>query len=373
MMLIGMTYIINIYSVIKAKGLFDFGSFYASGQLSRQGENPYSLDSEYINKVSFPEIGIEGFAPNLNPPISVLLFRPFSRLEPQFALLLWRVVTVGLIVTSIMILNHIYPAHGSASIIRLIWAFSLAGLWHTIRLGQIYGVLLLLTVLIYLSLQHNRPVAAGILLGIMIALKPNFVFWAFLLLLTGNWMSCIWSGIIAVIISLIPGLTNGFEIYRKWLVTTRLYTTPDLLLFPGNSSLQGLTSRFGSSMAGIVLGVLLCILMAYFVKKHRLSQIQSSSLGIIISLLISPIAWAGYTMLTLPLFFKTQKWNWLLRIAAGILSVPFIFVVSFFSNSGFNFVFWGWLYGWALLLILIGFWVDSRPEKPIALTDPVRD
>lgn len=148
---LGIGYFINLLSIIHAEGLFDFGSFIGSGRLANQGTNPYSLDSPLINKVSFPEIGIEGFAPNLNPPISVLLFRLFAKFDPHQSLLVWRVITSVLFILSILLLNHSYPVKGIGGMMRLIWAFSLAGLWHTIRFGQIYGVLLLLTVLIFIS------------------------------------------------------------------------------------------------------------------------------------------------------------------------------------------------------------------------------
>lgn len=350
--LLGIAYFINIFSVIRAEGLFDFGSFIGSGQLASLGRNPYSLDSPLINKVSFPEIGVEGYAPNLNPPISVLLFRLFAQFDPYQSLLVWRIITIALFIISILLLNHAYPVTGFWSVFRLIWAFSLAGLWHTIRLGQIYGVLILLTVLIYIMLKKQRPILAGLFLGILIALKPNFVFWAFLLLVAGNWRSFLSSGITTLAISTVPIFTNGYEIYQQWLTTTSMYTTPNLLI-PGNNSLQGLTSHFGSAFIGVIMSIILCILTSVFVRIYKPPLAFINSFGIICSLFISPIAWTGYTILTLPIFFENKEWNWFLKIAAGIFTFPFILIFYFFSTSPFNFVFWDWFYGWGLLMMLV--------------------
>jgi hypothetical protein len=304
-----------------------------------------------ILSIEFTPNGLKGDAPNLNPPISVLIFQQFANVKPSFSITVWRIITVLMFVATIIILQYTFPANGFRSVLRLAWAFGLAGFWHTIQLGQIYTLALLLTVIIWMLLRQNRPIAAGIFLGILIAIKPNFVFWAILLCIAGNWQTFLSAGLCAASISAIPLMTNGFGIYRQWLEATAIFT-PNLLLFPGNNSFQGLTARLGSAEAGIVISILFAVFVVFYVYKTKPATEKINALGIISSLFISPIAWTGYTLLTLPIFFEREQWSWPLWLAAGIFSVPFIVPLALFLSNFPNFVIFGWFYGWGLLILL---------------------
>ncbi len=70
--------------------LSDFGSFIAAGRLAAAGENPYSTNSSLVHI-----IGTQGAertlpSPNLNPPISVMIFQPLADLDPIQAVRAWR-------------------------------------------------------------------------------------------------------------------------------------------------------------------------------------------------------------------------------------------------------------------------------------------
>ena len=54
----------------------------------------------------------------------------------------------------------------------------------------------------------------------------------------------------------------------------------------------------------------------------------------------------------LPVFFSLKKWTIPVTISAAILSIPFAIVLQLFQTSFINFVLFGWLYGWAILLLL---------------------
>ncbi len=172
-----LVYGINFIFVINGLDtLQDFGSFVASGQLANEGKNPYSSDSPLVFIVDFSEIGMEGDAPNLNPPISVLLFQYIASLNPITAIKFWRITSILLFLASLFILHMTYPMTGFQAYMRFAWAISLAGFWHTIQLGQIYCLILFLAVLTYFFQKNNRFILAGICLGVLIAIKPNFVF-----------------------------------------------------------------------------------------------------------------------------------------------------------------------------------------------------
>jgi hypothetical protein len=141
------------------------------------------------------------------------------------------------------------------------------------------------------------------------------------------------------------------------------------LLIAGNSSLQSLTARFGSSTPGTVLSVLLVGVGLYFAYHNKYSLNKINALGIVGSLLISPFSWAGYTILTLPIFFSRSQWNWQYKLSAAMLSFPYLVILYFFQKSFFNSVLFGWLYGWGLLLILVELVIPKDREPPGKLSE----
>ncbi len=342
---------INVNLASREK-LQDFGSFIASGQLVVQGENPYNISSPLIFSVNFDKIGISGIAPNLNPPISVLIFRQLANIPPNISVQAWRILSIALyffIVFNLIRANsHEFPSINW----KVIWALSLAGFWHTVELGQLYILLLALASGTVIYAQKNRPIVAGVFLGGLIAIKPNFIFWALALWAAGYGSIFLTAGITALSISLLPFFTYGYKIYEQWLKASQIFT-PHLLAFPGNNSLQGLTARFSSPQTGVALSMLLAIGVLIFIRKNRSVTHNTHLLGIITSLLISPIAWTGYTILLLPTLMKENRWNLSHWISAGIFTLPFFMVLGLFEENYFNFVFFGWFYGWGLLILLI--------------------
>ena len=331
--------------------LHDFGSFIAAGRLAQAGENPYSSDAPLVFNVTFKGISLSGDAPNLNPPISVVLFEQIANNEPFVLINTWRIVSVLLFVASIFILQRAYSKTGTPAILRIAWAAALAGFWHTIQLGQLYCFLLLLAVLTFVFLRNRKDIPAGIMLGLLIALKPNFVFWAFALLAARRWKVFLAAGFTGLGVSLIPVIAKGFSIYVQWLEASQLFT-PVLLLFPGNNSFQGLTARIGQPQVGIILGLLLSLAVLWHIYKHKPVDSAVNALGVTISLLISPIAWTGYTLLLLPVFFELKKWDWKYYLSAAIFAVPVVHVLDNFKTSTAGFTLFGWFYGWGLLILL---------------------
>lgn len=332
----------------------DFGSFVASGKFASQGKNPYSADSPLIFRIEFPKINHSSLAPNLNPPISVMGFEAISQMPIQFSALLWRTISVATyLFLSLLIFRNMggdtqrFPNNRW----RFIWMLTLAGFWHCVQLGQIYIIMLLFAIMAWKYLNSGREILGGLMLGLLIAIKPNFVLWAVTLLISTNWRPFVVAGIVSLGISAFPILMYGPEIYYQWLEASSRFV-PDLLIFPGNSSFQGLMARFNRPEMGITFSVLLSAGMLVFVffNKPKLPNIHS--IGIITSLLISPIAWTGYTLLTIPIFLEKKEWDVPYWISALIFSTPFFIILALFQNSFFNFIFWGWFYGWGLVILL---------------------
>lgn len=357
-------YIINSLFVIPSLDeLHDFGSFFASGQFATQGKNPYSTDSALIYGVTFPVIDHSGLAPNLNPPISALFFEGMARFPVTQALAAWRIVSVVFFLAAVLFLLKSETVSSPSFVERTLWAFALAGFWHAIQLGQVYTLMLLLTAAAWVWLKQGRFTRGGFALGILIAIKPNFAFWGLTLAAAKNWKAFLAATLTALGLSVLPVFFYGPQVYLWWLEASAAFT-PDLLIFPGNNSMQGLTARFGLPQLGLALSAGLTVLILILIHREKYDIKKVNALGILVSLLISPIAWTGYTLSALPILLEHKAWNWRHWLAALVFAVPFLVPLALFQASFFNFVFFGWLYGWGLLVLLGDTIFDRAETKP---------
>ena len=334
------------------QGLLDFGSFYASGRQIRNGENPYSPDSEYVWKFNFPRVGAGGKMINLNPPITAMIFGMIARSDPDQALKIWQAGSAILYTGLIFVLAAVNKRNITPAI--FIWSFTLVGFWQTLTLGQIYVFLLLFIILGWVSINRKKYILAGAAIGLVVAIKPNFIIWPIFLLVSGYYITFLASVLISLLISLIPVLFHGIQIYKQWLEASALHI--ETLVLPGNSSILGLTARIHQITAGIVISIFLVCTLLYFSKQKTSGRMEYSehvsALGIIASILASPISWAGYTIFLLPIFFSLKKWTYPVMMSAAILSIPFGFILKLWQTSFLNFVIFGWFYGWGILFLL---------------------
>jgi len=356
----------NTFWAFRNDALRDFGSFIAAGRAATAGRDPYGAEEPLVFVVSIPQLDWEIPAPNLNPPISVPLFQLLDHLEPVQAIQTWRGISFVFYFLAIALLAWYY--HQSGSFLRIVWAIALAGWWHTIEVGQIYAPLVLATVGAWLLLRSGHRISAGLLIGILVAFKPQFAIWPLFLLVTGFWQTFLASAITAAILWLLPLLAYGPGIYLQWLAASSQFQGYAL----PNFSLAGLSIRFGSLSLGIAVGVLLIAILLYTVVRSKCPLETVSTLALLATLLVSPITWSGYTLVLLPAFF-VKNWSWPTRIAGILLAVPFAFVVSAFSGSRVAFIVFGWFYGWALLALLADMLISTRvPAEPTEHASPLR-
>ena len=325
--------------------LRDFGSFVAAGQEAVKGNNPYQQKDSLVFSVEFPDQGIKVASPNLNPPVSVLLFQPLAYVDPVHALAIWRLITVLGYCLALLLLFQ--TGDKQISLIKMGWAFSLAGFWHLIELGQIYMPLLLACVIAWRLLGAGRTISAGILIGLLIAIKPNFAVWAAALFLAGYWPAALAGAITAGAFSLVPLVLYGQTIYQEWFHALAQFNG---YAIPVNSSLIGFFARIGYEQVGVGLSVLLMIIFGFLIWRKRPSALITSALALVATLLVSPIAWVGYTILLLPVFLE-HDWTPTVRMAAALLvvPVPVILMLTFIDNAAM--FLWSGLYALALALL----------------------
>lgn len=300
------------WSTRPGKGLLDYGSFIASGEAANQGLDPYG-----VYKLTF-RAGPERLpAPNLNPPVSVYAFRLLARFEPTRTAAAWYVVSLSGFIVTVLLLTWAYPQQPRHA---GIWSFALGGLWHTLELGQIYVPLLFCAACGWLLLRKGDDWRAGLPLGVIAAIKPQFALWPLLLVCSRNWRSGTTGLATAVVLSALPLLEDGWRIYFQWFAVD-----PPPHTLAGNSSIVAVASRVGADALGAVVTAVLVVFTIGFAWRAKLTAIQASGLSLAIAVLVGPFSWAGYTLLLLPVLFAAG-WRAVMP-AVVFLAFPFWVVI----------------------------------------------
>ena len=82
----------------------DFGSFVASARAAREGLSPYGVYPLTLHVV-LP--GFESWNPNLNPPISAVLFQVFDWADPTVSLRIWWWISLACyVITAVLVLRR---------------------------------------------------------------------------------------------------------------------------------------------------------------------------------------------------------------------------------------------------------------------------
>lgn len=347
----------GLNAALPTGALMDFGSFIASGRAAGQGLDPYGI-YDLTFHVVLP--GFEAWNPNLNPPTTLPLFQALGLLPPEQAFRLWWALSALSYGAALWLLAR---RHGAG--LGILWALALAGLWDTLVLGQIYLPLVLAAVAAWLALEGGRWRLAGLLMGIVVAAKPNFAVWPALLLLAGHGRPAVAAGVTAALLSLVPAVLYGPQVWTQWLHL--VVTDANRAAFLTNASLSGLGQRLGVPGLGTLASLGLLAGLGWWAWRRRAHVLEVSAFALVGAVLASPIAWVHYTLFLLPVFFARRD-SALLRVSAVALVVPVPWVLMVLAAP------WGWqasvgsLYGWAVVVCLVA--LTARSPLPSAVPLP---
>ncbi|MCF6371269.1 DUF2029 domain-containing protein [Rhizobium sp. TRM95001] len=340
--------------VVSEHGLWDFGAFIASGRAAASGLDPYGIYPPLTPHVVFP--GFEAWNPNLNPPISAILFQLFDIADHATSLRVWWVISLFCYLGAVLLLLRRYSG-GLEAVLLGVWAFALAGFWDTLYLGQIYTPLVLATVAAWLLLDRGRYVQAGILIGLLVSMKPNFLVWPVLLFLAAHWRPVVAAAVTAAVVAAVPLAVFGPQIYLDWLALVA--SDGERAIFLTNASFAGLASRAGLPLLGTVLGAVLLLSLAAWSFWRRPQPMDVSSFALLAALLASPLGWIHYTLFLLPVLFHHWRspWTWPVAVA---LTMPVPLVLADFGKPALTQLTTGSIYAWSLVLLLVGLMAQQR-------------
>ncbi|MGE5619824.1 MAG: glycosyltransferase family 87 protein [Sphingomonadaceae bacterium] len=321
--------------------LSDFGTFVLAARALDQGRDPYAFDSSLISNIASY---FDPDAVNLNAPFSLVLLAPLAQVEPFAAFDAWLLISVLLYAGSVTALIRMHQQYLTPRHLAL--AAGLVGFWFGLLMGQIYIAMLAVVVLIRSLLARNHDVLAGLSMGILIALKPQFAIWPALLFLADHKRAALSSLMSALFLGSLPLVLYGPNVYSQWLEAAARKTTLD---HPLNASLFAATSRLDLPWLGIGISVLLLAALALWAWSYHPDPMAISSAAIVAVILVGPTGWLGTLVWTLPAFF-VRRWPALFWLSAALLLLPGRPVAVLTQAwPGFGFV-----YTLALLLLLVG-------------------
>jgi hypothetical protein len=194
----------------------DFPSYYLTARAAAEGR---SVAGAYDRafwvgesaRAGLPTVGT--FVPH--PPANALLLLPVARLPPAPAKAIASGLLALLLAASCLLLPRVSPEAGP-------WLCALALLTQTASIrnallyGQPYPLLLLLLVGSLLALLRGRPLAAGLLLAPVVALKLYALPFVLFLLVTRRWRAA--AGVVAGVaaVTIVSLAVLGPEIHRVY-------------------------------------------------------------------------------------------------------------------------------------------------------------
>jgi hypothetical protein len=322
----------------------DLGSFWASGFAARHGLNPYAVYPKTWQFRAFAGAGPEVRDVNLNPPSSLPFFSLWSRLSLLHAAQTWAALSAVLLIVATAYLVHRYKPDGK----QVLWLLLGGATLDTLRVMQVYTLLLPLVVIAVALLESDEDRWAGVAIGCLIAFKPNFAIWPILLALNGKQRVVLPAIGAASSLSLLPALLYGTHIYRQWAQAVAL---DNHWIFPAEVSLNGYFRRIGAAPVGITLAITGLLGIVAITMLGRPTNGETNRLALCGSILLSPMAWMHYILIAAPSLIA-NRWRRTETLAACLLAVPPIFVQPATHASKLVIAASGAMYSGAIVLLL---------------------
>src|SRR5829696_1642261 len=165
----------------------DFVQFYLMGHALRAGENMYAPLAELAARFD-PSVD-KWLLISAYPPIVALIGLPLSHLPYFWSVIAWMVFELGCLVAAVILIVRHFGGRsaGTAVFVTVAAYLGWQPIYMDLYLGQVMIPILLLLTLTWLALKSEKDFLAGVLLGIVIAIKLYAWPIALFLLIKGRW------------------------------------------------------------------------------------------------------------------------------------------------------------------------------------------
>jgi Glycosyltransferase family 87 len=377
------------YTIIKSPRLtHGFVSYYNHSKiLVNGGDLTAAYDSTYFF-ARINEYGLGNTKDLANLPTGSFIFLPLTPFEPVTAKILWSVLSLVFLVTSIFVLLVSFDISVKSELSLLLTLVTLLfyPLYHNIALGQVYTFLLLLASIAVYGFKKDKSLLIAIPLSLMLLLKGYGVYPMLALLLSGRFKAFFITVAIAagVFFAALPlfGISAWQMYYREFL---------SIIAFgrdASNVAYQSLNSFFGHLLIyhpdknPHAIFNLSQVYIYYFVQLIGLITVYTLSkkftrenylflfaVSFAVNVLVSPSGEDYHSLLYLPLIFLAAKhylekpfeFNFtttLLVISVLLLAAPIPFRSLQPSDFPVYLLAYPRLYG-AILLIIAAYFIPS--------------
>lgn len=155
----------------------DFTIDYSAGLLLREGRisAPYDQGqlADTMRRVA-PDGSIDPRLPFNKPLAAALPAAVLSLLPLELAFRAWQIISVGLLLLTLLILNRLHPLGGRALILGMLGLLAAVPTWATLTEGQLTPLLPLGAALAVASLRSKQPMLA-LAAGALLASKPQYL------------------------------------------------------------------------------------------------------------------------------------------------------------------------------------------------------
>lgn len=278
----------------------DYIEYWAAGQQIVHHQDPYDEDAilQLERSAGYPAnftVQVMG-----NPPSALPLLLPLGMVCPRTGLLLWELLLVTALITSIYLIRKMYGR--PKSLLHLL-GFSFAPTLSCLLAGQV-GILILLGLVLFLRWHLTRPFLAGASLWLCL-LKPHLflpfglvlLIWIALTrsykILAGTAVAIGVSCLVATMIN--PAIWTQYQSMMKIERIDRL-PLPSLspmlraYVYPHSMWLQCLPAFLGCVWA-----------LAYFLKRHHeWDWLEDGSILMLVSVFVTPYSWFFDQVILIP-------------------------------------------------------------------------
>jgi hypothetical protein len=262
------------------------GTFWASGSAIAHNGNPYAkypltwhtdLFLHGTGRVTFYDL-------NLNPPATLPFFQLGSHLSISSLAIGWSIVSAICMIGGVALLLDLERLQRR----QIMWMLLAFAVQETLAFGTYYSFLFFLSCVCLRLIRNRKTIAAGIVIGIIVSIKPNLGLWPVMLLISG-YKRCGWvSTFVAVAFSLIPLALYEPAIYSLWL---HAYSGTPHYIFAADTSIIGIFSRLGHPHTGLIIAIILACLLLLVMAKRRAPEINIA--GVAICAGFSAHRWVG--------------------------------------------------------------------------------
>lgn len=278
--------------------------------------------------------------PTAYPPTSFVLLTTFAWLPWPIARAVWLIVSVTCFAAMLFALTAIagFRWRESRTPVFLALAIALAPFHTALAAGNIVIVALGLCALALLAEQHSHVIAAGVLLGIAVALKPQIGLpLLFYFLLRKQWRLVLAGGALLMLLGAIA-LASLAHHHAPWLAN---YEADNKILFAAGSlgdfteadplrfnmvnlqvALYPLShDRFLTNQGALAIAFLLGVVWLVLVVRKPSPKLLEISAAVVLSLLPVYHRFSDACLLVLPLAWAIAAWKESRRSAAALVLV----------------------------------------------------